>query len=1194
MTTLRQRIGNLIAGKTVDAKFDVAQTTGSNRKHWANADSLAARAAVSPVVRHVVRIRSRYEADNNPWYAGILRTAVNHIVGKGPRLQVMTGDRALDLRIETAWRRWAAKAKFNRMLRSAVETYWKDGEVFVRRIHHEHGNTLNLGVLLIEADQIASPLTSAADPLTDDGIRLDANTHALSYHVLHDHPGAANVTHSQSGEWVDANHIVHLFRASRPGQTRGIPRATSGLQMLPIMRRQELATLYSAETAANFAMVLKTNSPTIQAAVNNGDAFEEVELAANMLTSLPAGWEVDTVGSNLPGPDYESFQRQTLQAFSRCTNMPQALAAGSARDSNFSSYKGDVKNVWQPEVEVEQCEIETTIADPVFEWFMEAAVFEPGLLDRAPPTAEIDHRWVWPPLPQLDAITAAKASALRLSTGQAMPSSEANSAGSDFETELQRGAEDYGVSVDELRSAIFRKTFDLQAEMAPRTATTEQTDLDKRPASAEAAAGRMVQAADAPADVVEMTADFTVQAGAKTGQRRFEILAYSGGYLPVAAYPVPVIIDLRGLEASAGVPILIDHQKSVEATLGLTDEIANSGRDLRLRGLVTATSDLAKQVLKQDAVGHTWQASIGVQVLEAEELKAGQSITVNGQTLKGPAIVGRRSVLRETSVLPMGADRSTSVNLAAAAAHLIEGTAEMTFEEWLAELGLKLDDLSAERQAALELAYGAEYPDEADKAAPVAAEAKTAPVPVAASAAVTAAAPLDVAASLRELNRQAALQFTRHADIGRIARNHPKIAAKAIEAGWSNDKVELEVMKADSSKTRPTSFGTAQNKPENEPQILEAALCMTRGIKDVDKQYPDQVLQAAHDRFKRGIGLQQLLITAAAANGMPSHIGMVVNDSNMAEVCRFARGQGVQASFSAISLPGILSNVANKEALEAYMEEDDTWRRLAAIKTVSDFKQTTSYRMLADAKYEKVGPGGKIKHGTLGEESYTRQADTYARMFGITRQDIINDDMQMFDDIRAILGVGAATSIRELFWATFLDNSTFYTADRTNYISGSTTNLGADGVGLGLGVKAWRTRTTPAADGAKRVGGAAPNYLLVPPELETIADQLYVAHNSNAVKASEVNTHHNKYEPIVVPELSDAAYTGYSATAWYLGRYGALNAPVAVSFLNGQQTPTIEAADSSFDTLGFEFRGFHDVGCNKAEYLGTIKSKGAA
>ncbi|MEO2033594.1 MAG: hypothetical protein ABGZ35_16060, partial [Planctomycetaceae bacterium] len=86
----------------VRASFDLAKTTAHNRRHWANADSLSARAAMSPAVRALVRQRSRYEFDNNSWYSGILRTAANHIIGCGPRLQVLTTDADANTRLEKA------------------------------------------------------------------------------------------------------------------------------------------------------------------------------------------------------------------------------------------------------------------------------------------------------------------------------------------------------------------------------------------------------------------------------------------------------------------------------------------------------------------------------------------------------------------------------------------------------------------------------------------------------------------------------------------------------------------------------------------------------------------------------------------------------------------------------------------------------------------------------------------------------------------------------------------------------------------------------------------------------------------------------------------------------------------------------------------------------------------------------------
>lgn len=476
---MRQWLSSLFrsAPKRVQASFDIAQTTAENRKHWAHADGLSARAALSPAVRRVVRLRSRYESENNSWYRGILRTAVNHIVGTGPRLQVLSGNRDVDLRIEAAWRRWTKASGLMRALRTMVDAYWRDGEVFVMRSERPRLSPIPLDLRIYEADQIASPWNvSHNSEFVDDGIRFDASLNEFEIHVLDHHPGQGmgNMTHS--GRWYSAQDVLHLFRRERPGQTRGLPRATSALQTLPIMRRQELATLFSAETAANFALYLKTNSPALDPAASPAD-FAEIEIARNMLTTLPEGWEVDQIEPKQPGPQYEMFQRQALTSFSRCTNMPYALAAGTGRDSNFSSFKGDMRNVWEPEVRVEQDEIECTIVEPIFQWFLESAVYVSGLLDGAPAISDLKHVFHWPPLPELDPIDSANAAATRLATGQSSPTNEHARRGQDWDTEASRAAEDFGVSVDAYKQAVFVKTFAVAASQpeSPEPVPSDQT-----------------------------------------------------------------------------------------------------------------------------------------------------------------------------------------------------------------------------------------------------------------------------------------------------------------------------------------------------------------------------------------------------------------------------------------------------------------------------------------------------------------------------------------------------------------------------------------------------------------------------------------------------------------------------------------------------------------------------------------------
>lgn len=450
--------------KPIVAKFDIAQTTQDNRKHWASADGLSARAAISPAVRRVIRIRSRYEAENNSWYSGMLRTAVNHIVGTGPRLQILTDNPDANARLERAWLRWTRLVDFADKLRTAVEAYWRDGEVFLMKCKRPRNWPWELDIRTFETEQIATPWNNApiiGDSFVDDGIRFDAATNEIEFYIYDHHPGANIPVSTLHGEYYSSRHVAHLFRAERPGQTRGLPRATPALQTLPIMRRQELATLYSAETAANFAMYLKSNSPAIDPSASPAD-FAEIEIARNMLTTLPAGWEIGQVEPKQPGPLYEMFQRQALMSFSRCTNIPYGLAAGTSKDSNFSSFKGDIRNVWKPEVLVEQHRIEVSLMEQVFKWFLEEAVTVPGgLLYGMPAIEEIDHKWNWPPLPDIDPLDTANTAALRVSTGQATLTQVHAEVGTDWETEAMRMANDFGVDVPTLKAVVFAKTFGL-------------------------------------------------------------------------------------------------------------------------------------------------------------------------------------------------------------------------------------------------------------------------------------------------------------------------------------------------------------------------------------------------------------------------------------------------------------------------------------------------------------------------------------------------------------------------------------------------------------------------------------------------------------------------------------------------------------------------------------------------------------
>src|SRR6185295_4477990 len=129
------------------------------------------------------------------------------------------------------------------------------------------------------------------------------------------------------------------------------------------------------------------------------------------------------------------------------------------------------------------------------------------------------------------------------------------------------------------------------------------------------------------------------------------------------------------------------------------------------------------------------------------------------------------------------------------------------------------------------------------------------------------------------------------------------------------------------------------------------------------------------------------------------------------------------------------------------------------IDSVTDFKTITSYRMTGDDEFKELPPDGEIEHATFGEESFTNAAKTYGRMFAITRQDQINDDLGAFAKKGRNLGRGGALGLVKRFWTIYSANTAFFVDPSQNYLKGATTVL--DATGMALAVAKWRAKTDP-------------------------------------------------------------------------------------------------------------------------------------
>lgn len=672
----------------------------------------------------------------------------------------------------------------------------------------------------------------------------------------------------------------------------------------------------------------------------------------------------------------------------------------------------------------------------------------------------------------------------------------------------------------------------------------------------------------------------TVAASAEgDGVPSFSALAYSGSV--VAAHTAspkldhPYVIDLAGMTAGKNVKVNLDH-KGTQRVGHITD-FANDGKQITVAGLLSAATEHSDHVASSASKGYPWEGSIEASLSKPRLIAAGKTATVNGRTVSGPLYIFAKSVLTDLAFVSHGADEGNAVTIAASAA----GVSTMNeFDKFVISCGADPETITDAHKATLQKAFDAI--NGATKPTP--AESKT----------------------FSQLAAEVRLENDRQDTIAKMGQdamraNRPfaerieAMTKAALEGNVSAKDFELELLRG--IRNGSGQFSSTLTRAED-PKVIECALAMASGLPNIEKHYSEKVIDTV-DRsgMARGFSIQTMLMQAAHQNGYSCRPGEKIHPGNLQSVLEYAlppRGmRTAQLGFSTASLPNILGAVANKQILTGYMEEDQTWREIAQIKSVSNFYTQNHYRMLDSLEYEEVGSGGEIKHGTLGEETYTSQAKTYGKMLGITRTQIVNDDLGAFDDLRARLGRGAAKKFANVFWTAFINNSAFFTSALTNYISGSTSNLGTDGVGLGLMVAAFRQMTTPAADGAKRVGNDMnPTKILVPPELEANALIAYRNTNLGTVANSSANIYQNRFRPVVQWRLSNSSYTGYSTTAFYM--FGDDMKPMLVTFLNGQQSPTVESTDADFNTLGVQFRGYHDFGCDKSEYLAGVKSKGAA
>lgn len=296
----------------------------------------------------------------------------------------------------------------------------------------------------------------------------------------------------------------------------------------------------------------------------------------------------------------------------------------------------------------------------------------------------------------------------------------------------------------------------------------------------------------------------------------------------------------------------------------------------------------------------------------------------------------------------------------------------------------------------------------------------------------------------------------------------------------------------------------------------------------------------------------------------------------------------VLASHSSSDFPYLLQDAANKRLQAAYENFPSTWNQWCATGEVVDFKTVNLIRMGSFNSLETIAEGDEYQSGTVGEEREQLTAATKGRFIRLTRQMIINDDLQGFSRMAALLGRAAARTVNKDVYTLLTSNPTM--SDSVDLFHADHGNLAGTGAAptvatLGAGRAAMRKQQDPNDNDYLNI---MPSVIMCPVALEDTMNVL-VTSESDPAKSNSRTANPVRNMATVV---SDPYLDANSATAWYLAA-APMDAPLMeVHFLDGNQSPYIDS-EEEFLTDAVQWKVRLDYGVAANDYRGGWRNAGA-
>lgn len=427
-------------------------------------------------------------------------------------------------------------------------------------------------------------------------------------------------------------------------------------------------------------------------------------------------------------------------------------------------------------------------------------------------------------------------------------------------------------------------------------------------------------------------------------------------------------------------------------------------------------------------------------------------------------------------------------------------------------------------------------------------------------------APVETGITQADLQKAMEQERKRTSEITALFRDFDVEGAdEAIVMGVSVDEARAMVMDQLRARNKGVSVTMGEAESDKFRAAAQDAVLMAAGIPVAEP--------AAGAQELRGYSMVEM-----ARETLRRESDSTVNFGDNMELARAAIN-------STSTFPAIMSNLANKSVMVGFNEAETTYQIWAGKGSNRDFKEAARVALSEAGTLELVPEGAQFKQDSFGEASARTKVATYGKLFSLTRQAIINDDLGLFSKIATKYGSAAKRLVNKMVYAQLTGNVKMQ--DNVALFDSKHGNVA--GTGEALSVKAIAKAIT-AMRRQKGITGEAtlnitPKYLVVPPELEVTAYQIV---NSTAavdgVNSGVVNPYKGRFVVVADAELTDP-------DAWYLVADATQHDTIEVTYLNGVETPRLETRQG-FDVDGIEYKVAFDCGVSALDFRGLYKNAG--